>query len=173
MATRNRVKSQDAPEYKAKKEFTDAYKAGEDEVIQQALTILSRRFKKLTITSIESSRDSVNFLKLSLGTIEHEVFGVVFLDQRHRVITHEEMFRGTINGTAVYPREVVKQALHHNAAAVIFYHNHPSGLPDPSRADEVLTQRLKEALTLVDIRVLDHIIVGGDQHTSFSERGLL
>src|SRR5512146_964267 len=97
----------------------------------------------------------------------------VFLDAQHRVIASEELFNGTLTQTSVYPREVVKRALHHNAAAVIFAHNHPSGLAEPSRADEVLTQTLKQALALVDVKVLDHFIVGGGTAMSFAERGLI
>ena len=102
----------------------------------------------------------------------HEIFAVLFLDQRHRVIKFEEMFQGTIDGANVYPREVVKKALHHNAAAVILAHNHPSGVAEPSQSDERITQRLKDALALVDIRVLDHFVIG-DDIVSFAERGLL
>lgn len=96
----------------------------------------------------------------------------MFLDNRHRVITFEEMFRGTIDGASVYPREVVKAALQHNAAAVIFAHNHPSGVAEPSQADQAITKRLIEALLLVDVRVLDHLVVG-EQVVSFAERGLI
>lgn len=101
-----------------------------------------------------------------------EVFACLFLDNRHRVIAFEELFRGTIDGASVHPREVVRRALHHNAAALIFAHNHPSGVAEPSRADEHITQRLKDSLALVDVRVLDHFIIG-DTVTSFAERGLL
>ena len=123
--------------------------------------------------ALESSRDTLEYLKACLRDQTHEVFCGLFLDNRHRVIAFEELFAGTLNGTAVYPREVVKHALRHNAAAVIFAHNHPSGVAEPSRADEVLTARLKEALALVDIRVLDHVVVGDGDMVSFSERGLL
>ncbi len=113
------------------------------------------------------------YLKLMLSGLEHEVFIVVFLGAQHRVIASEEMFRGTLTQTSVYPREVVKAALRHNAAALIFAHNHPSGVPEPSRADEMLTTALKQALALVDVRVLDHFIVAGNQVVSFAERGLI
>jgi DNA repair protein RadC len=103
----------------------------------------------------------------------HEIFCVLYLDNRHRVIAFEELFRGTIDGASVHPREVVKQALQHNAAAVIFAHNHPSGVSEPSDADRRLTQRLREALALVDIRTLDHFVIGGVEAVSFAERGLL
>jgi len=124
-------------------------------------------------TALESSRDTREYLRACLRDQTHEVFCGLFLDNRHRVIAFEELFAGTLNGTAVYPREVVKHALRYNAAAVIFAHNHPSGVAEPSRADEVLTARLKEALALVDIRVLDHVVVGDGDMVSFSERGLI
>ncbi len=113
------------------------------------------------------------YLCAKLAGFEHEVFAVLFLDTQHRLIEYAEMFRGTIDSASVYPRELVKEALRLNAAAVIVSHNHPSGNPEPSRADEVLTQRLKSALALVDVRVLDHFVVGRGQIVSFAERGLL
>ena len=103
----------------------------------------------------------------------YEVFGTLLLDNRHKLIAFDELFRGTIDGAAVYPREVIKHAITHNAAAVILVHNHPSGDPEPSDADKRLTRRLKEALGLVDVRVLDHVVVGYDGYTSFAERGWL
>jgi len=114
-----------------------------------------------------------DYLRLALGALEHEVFACVWLDAQNRVIRFEEMFRGTITQTSVYPREVVKAALACNAAAVIFAHNHPSGFAEPSSADVSLTARLREALALVDIKVLDHFIVAGKDALSFAERGLL
>ena len=103
----------------------------------------------------------------------YEVFGTLLLDTQHRLIAFDELFRGTIDAASVYPREVIKHSLEHNAAAVILVHNHPSGDPEPSDADRRITQRLKEALGLVDIRVLDHVVVGFDGYTSFAERGWL
>jgi len=114
-----------------------------------------------------------DFLQMQLGHRPHEVFGVLFLDAQNRLIAFEELFRGTLSQTSVYPREVVKQALAHNAGAVILTHNHPSGVLEPSRADELLTQTLKSSLQLVDVRVLDHIVVGRSACLSFAERGLL
>lgn len=113
------------------------------------------------------------YLQLQLAQREHEVFAVLFLDAQHRLIRFDEMFRGTLAQTSVYPREVVRRALELNAAAVILAHNHPSGHPEPSRADEFLTQSLKSALQLVDVRVLDHLVVARAQVVSFAERGLL
>lgn len=169
------VRSEDAPSYSR----SSAIEAGvmtdqESETVRAALEILRRTYEaKSAGPSVSSSRELIDYLKLSAGWLNHEVFGIVHLDARHRVICNEILSSGTLNGTAVYAREVVRAALKHNAAAVAFYHNHPSGVAEPSRADEALTQRLKEALSLVEIRVLDHIITGGDEHVSFAERGLL
>ena len=113
------------------------------------------------------------FLQLHLAAKPHEVFAVLFLDVQNRLLAMEELFRGTLTQTSVYPREVVLRALHHQCAAVVLAHNHPSGSVQPSRADEALTQTLKSALALVDIRVLDHIIVGAGETLSMAERGLL
>ena len=113
------------------------------------------------------------FLRLSLGARTHEVFLAMFLDSQNRLLGSEELFRGTLTQTSVYPREVVKTALRYNAAGVIFAHNHPSGIAEPSRADELLTQTLKQALSLVEIKTLDHFIVAGSRTLSFAERGLL
>ncbi|MEO8718502.1 MAG: DNA repair protein RadC [Burkholderiales bacterium] len=122
------------------------------------------------LTTPGSVRD---YLRLALGGRAHEVFVCIFMDAQHRVISAEELFRGTLTQTSVYPREVVKSALAANAAAVIFAHNHPSGVAQPSQADELLTRQLREALALVDVKVLDHFIIAGNQALSFAERGLL
>ena len=122
------------------------------------------------LTSPGAVRD---YLRLSLARREHEVFVCIWLDAQHRVIEYQEPFRGTLTQTSVYPREIVKAALARNAAAVIFAHNHPSGAAQPSQADELLTRNLREALALVDVKVLDHFIVAGNQAISFAERGLL
>ena len=145
--------------------------AGADEVLQAARRLLERRLPGSEVmTSPQLVRD---YLRIRLGALEHEVFAVVMLDAQHRLIEYVEMFRGTVSQTSVYPREVVKEALARNAAAVILAHNHPSGVAEPSRADEHLTQTLKAALSLVDTRVLDHMIVAGGTVLSFAERGLL
>ena len=123
------------------------------------------------LESVTAVRD---YLRLTIGRREQEVFMALFLDNKHRVIAPEELFRGTLAQTSVYPREVVKQGLHHNAAAAILVHNHPSGTAEPSRADEALTQGLKAALALVDIKVIDHFVVAGHAPPlSFAERGLI
>ncbi len=114
-----------------------------------------------------------DFFRLSFLGREHEIFMALFLDAQLRLIEYEELFRGTLTQTAVYPREVVKRALRFNASAVVFAHNHPSGVAEPSNADQLLTQTLKQALALVDIKVLDHFIVGGNAVMSFAERGLM
>ena len=124
-------------------------------------------------TALTSPGGVRDYLRLALGGREHEVFVCLWLDAQHRVISYQEVFRGTLTQTSVYPREIVKAALAANAAAVIFAHNHPSGVAQPSQADELLTRNLKEALGLVDVKVLDHFIVAGSQAISFAERGLL
>lgn len=113
------------------------------------------------------------FLRNKLAGFEHEVFAVLFLDTRHRLIKYAEMFRGTIDNASVYPREVVKEALRLNAAAAIVAHNHPSGDPEPGVADREITQKLKGALELIDVRMVDHVVIGGGTSVSFAERGLL
>src|SRR6266540_277763 len=142
----------------------------------QAALELARRALKDEISSrdaLSSPRAVRDYLRLALAGREQEVFVVLLLDARHRMTASEELFRGTLTQTSVYPREVVKCALQHNAAAVIFAHNHPSGVAEPSHADEILTRSLKAALALVDIQVLDHFIVAGSRTMSFAERGLL
>jgi DNA repair protein RadC len=142
-----------------------------DEVLKAARQVIGRRVRRGTaMTSPQTVRD---YLRTKLAVLEHEVFVALLLDSQHRLIEYIELFRGTLAQTSVYPREVVKVALARNAAAMILAHNHPSGVAEPSRADELLTQCLKQALSLVDVRVLDHFIVAGDETTSFAERGLL
>jgi DNA repair protein RadC len=114
-----------------------------------------------------------DFLRLRLADYRNEVFGCLFLDNRHRIIAVRELFQGTIDGASVYPRVVVQQAMEVNAAAIVFFHNHPSGVAEPSHADEAITRRLKDALALVDVRVLDHFGVSAGESVSFAERGLL
>jgi DNA repair protein RadC len=142
----------------------------------QAALELARRALREDLASrdaLSSPRAVRDYLRLVLSGREHEIFVVLLLDAQHRVIATEELFRGTLTQTSVYPREVVKCALRHNCAAVIFAHNHPSGVAEPSHADELLTRSLKAALTLVDVQVLDHFIVAGTRTLSFAERGLL
>ena len=122
---------------------------------------------------IESPRDSAQYLRARMVHLRHEVFACLFLDTRHRVLAYEELFRGTIDGASVYPREVVRACLRHHASAVILAHNHPSGVAEPSVADVEITRTLVDALALLDIRVLDHLIVGQGQPVSLAERGLL
>lgn len=123
--------------------------------------------------NIDSPHAARDYLRLHLAARDREVFAAMYLDAQHRVIAVEELFAGTLTQTSVFPREVVRYALLHNCAAVIFAHNHPSGVAEPSRADELLTQTLKRALALVDIKVLDHVVIGAEAALSFSERGLL
>ncbi|OGA38699.1 MAG: hypothetical protein A3G24_27970 [Betaproteobacteria bacterium RIFCSPLOWO2_12_FULL_62_13] len=142
----------------------------------QAVLEMARRSLREQIArgaALGSPQAVRDYLRLKLQDRPHEVFVGVFLDAQNHVLAVEELFRGTLTQTSVYPREVVKRALHHNAAALIFAHNHPSGVAEPSRADEALTQALKQALALVDVKVLDHFVVGGGAAMSFAERGLL
>ncbi len=142
--------------------------------------LVARELVKRWLVEEVKQRDTLNapaavrdYLRIHFAGREHESFVALFLDAQHRVIAIEELFRGTLTQTSVYPREVVKASLHHNAAAVIFAHNHPSGMAEPSRSDELLTTALKQALALVDVRVLDHFIVAGMEVLSFAERGLI
>lgn len=125
------------------------------------------------LPALRSPADSTAYLESRLRHLAHEVFACLFLDTRHRVLGYEELFRGTIDGTSVYPREVVRACLRHQASAVIFAHNHPSGIAEPSTADLDITRRLTEALALIDIRVLDHIVVGHGETVSMASRGLI
>lgn len=122
---------------------------------------------------LTSPSDTAGYLKLKIGLAPQERFWVLFLDTRHRVLAVEELFRGTIDGASVYPREVARACLAHNAAAVIFAHNHPSGVAEPSQADRLITERLVRALGLLDIRVLDHLVVSASESVSLAERGWL
>ena len=143
----------------------------DEQLIQRALDLLAAHLHTGDVLSTPAIVH--NYLRLHLGEREHEVFVVILLDSQNRVLEILDLFRGTLTQTAVYPREVVKAALAANAGAAIFAHNHPSGLAEPSRADELLTQTLKQALALVDVRVLDHIVVGAASSISFAERGLI
>lgn len=142
----------------------------------QAVLEMSRRHLESTLNRGNAFTDAAttrSYLQRQLRHFDHEVFACLFLDTRHRLISFEPLFRGTIDGASVYPREVVKQALSHNAAAVIFAHNHPSGIAEPSQADIQITRRLRAALELVDIRVLDHIIIGDAETCSLAQQGAL
>ncbi len=142
----------------------------------QAVLELARRHLAESLTRgqpLTNPTDTQHYLTARLGDYPYEVFACLFLDTRHRLICYEELFRGTIDGASVHPREVVRRTLQHNAAAVILAHNHPSGIAEPSDADRRITQRLKDALALIDVRVLDHIVVGDQVATSLAERGYL
>ena len=161
----------------SEKEFCQVLGLGPAKYVQlKAVLEMARRglHEELKTNDALSSPKSVrDYLRLLLQGRQEEVFVAIFLDAQNRVIATEELFRGTLTQTSVYPREVVKRALHHNAAATIFAHNHPSGIAEPSRADELLTQALKQALALVDVKALDHFIIAGSAAMSFAERGLL
>src|SRR5437868_11196255 len=148
-----------------------ARRAAEDRLIRRSLEILASRLRDgPLLTSPGAVRD---YLRVLLGERDHEVFVVIFLDAQHRILKCEEMFRGSLTQTSVYPREVVRAALLANAAALIFAHNHPSGVAQPSQSDELLTRNLKEALALIEVKVLDHFVVAGAHAISFADRGLL
>jgi len=144
-----------------------------DDIIAFADEILIERLARPSAECFQNPDDVKTFLKLRLAHLKSEVFAVLFLDNRHRLLSFDEMFHGTIDGASVHPREVVRRALEHNAAAVILAHNHPSGVAEPSRADKALTSRLRDALALIDCRVIDHIVVGAEETVSFAERGLI
>ena len=145
--------------------------ATDDEILDAARAILAAQVHRgRPLTSPRHTRD---YLRLELAPLGHEVFAILFLDNRHRVIEFAPLFRGTVDGASVHPREVVKECLARNAAAVILAHNHPSGIAEPSAADELITTRIRDALSLIDVRVLDHLVVTGDAIVSFAERGLL
>ncbi len=168
------IKSDDKPEYlvepiKATNKGLDKRK--EDQLINEAIAILDSRIK--TKNYLSSPSDVKKFLRLKFQEYKHEIFGMICLDNRHNVLDFSILFHGTINGAAVYPREVVKHCLKLNASAVIFAHNHPSGNSEPSQNDKALNERLTKALELIEIRVLDHLIVGEGVPTSFAERGLI
>jgi len=142
------------------------------QTIRRAISLLEKQLREpgVPFLSTSTTRD---WLRLHLAGQEREVFMALYLDNQHRLIAHETLFSGTVNNVGVHPREVVKFALKHNAAAVVFAHNHPSGHPEPSQADRRITTRLQQALALVDVRVLDHFVIGGTEMVSFSERGWL
>jgi DNA repair protein RadC len=158
-------------------ELSQVHGIGTSKYVQlQAIFEMSRRALNEQLQSrdvLKSPQQVRDYLVLKLGSLTREVFLVLFLDTQNRLVASEEMFSGSLKETSVYPREVLKRALHHNAASVIFAHNHPTGLAQQSQADELLTKQLKQALALVDVRVLDHFIVAGNETLSFSERGLL
>jgi DNA repair protein RadC len=163
----SKLLNESMPAYHAQPEVRTKLRVAKELVRRSLIEAMRQRD---ALSSPASVRD---YLRLTLAGRDYEVFMVLFLDAQNRVIEPEEMFRGTLTQTSVYPREVVKRSLVNNAAAVIFAHNHPSGVAEPSHADELLTQSLKQALALVDVRVLDHFVVAGSGVMSFAERGLL
>jgi DNA repair protein RadC len=142
-----------------------------DELLTAAKHALALRVRRGALFT--SPRLTADYLITRMATLPHEIFTLIYVDKRHRFIAAQDLFRGTLDGASVHPREVVIEALKHQAAAVILAHNHPSGVAEPSQADELITHRLRDALSLVDIRVLDHIIVANNSTVSFAERGIL
>ena len=170
--TTGEVRSEDAVAYlyhRAPGEMTDQQARHEADILAEAETILRKRWARLG--SLSDPRDSAAWLRVHCATMTAEVFGLIFLDNKHRILATRELFRGTIDGCSVSPREVVRAVIECNAAAVILYHNHPSGNPEPSAADVAITQTLKQALDLIGCRVLDHLVCG-ETVTSLSQRGL-
>ena len=159
---------------KKKRAYTAADSRAYDElVIREAMAVLEKRLKRPVMKSSIVPATATKLAEFVLKGEEREHFWVAFLNAQNQLIGHRILFSGTVGSSAVHPREVVKEALRANASGVIFAHNHPSGIPEPSRDDEMITQRLKSALELVDVRVLDHIVVGFDSSVSMSERGLI
>ncbi|PWI77717.1 hypothetical protein DEO48_22925 [Enterobacter sp. CGMCC 5087] len=150
--------------------FAAALAPADQQTIREALTLLECQLREpgASFTSSNAVRD---WLRLHLAPLEREALSVLWLDNQHRLIAHDTLFLGTINTITVHPREVVKAGLKHNAAACVMAHNHPSGEAEPSKADRLITERLKQTLELVDIRLLDHLVVGGMEIVSFAERG--
>ena len=146
-------------------------RASSETILVAARNVLAHRVRRGA--SLQSPRKAGEFLTARLGHLDYEVFGLILLDKRHRVIECMDLFRGTIDGASVHPREIVKLALQKSAAACIVYHNHPSGVQEPSQADELITARVKEALALIDVRLVDHLLVAGPNVLSFAESGLL
>lgn len=144
--------------------------ASTDEILKKSKVAIARKFRRGR--KLMKPEHTKEYLATKFGGLEHEVFAAIWLDNRHQIIDYEELFRGTIDGASVHAREVVKRALQLNAAAVIFGHPHPSGVSEPSQADERITRKLQQALALIDVRVIDHIVVG-ETCVSFAERGLL
>ena len=151
--------------------YTVSEPVTERDILMMARQLAQNRLAKGCI--IERPSSAFLYLQTIMGSYENEVFGSVFLDTQHRIICFEELFRGSINAANIYPREVVKKALSVNAAAVIFVHNHPSGDPEPSEADKKITVQLRETLNFIDVRVLDHIVIGAKECVSMTERGLI
>ena len=161
----NNINSENAKDYKI-----TANSKGDD-IVAAALEILAKRLERETC--FNSSATTRNFLMLRAANLKAERFSACLLDSQHQLIEVVDLFNGTIDGAAVYPREVMRAVLEHNAAAIIFTHNHPSGNPEPSQADIAITNKLRTALQTIDVRVLDHIVTGGSSCTSFAERGLI
>lgn len=141
----------------------------EEQILEAAEAILRRRLERQG--RISEPNEATRYLRAHCAHLEHEIFGAVFLDTRHNILAIEDLFQGTVDGAEVHPREVAKRALMHNAAALIVFHNHPSGNPEPSAADRAVTARLKQALALIDVRLLDHFVLAGEGATSLAARG--
>lgn len=153
------------------REGSEFREAETNTILSQARTLISLNFRT-GVQPLDQPERTADFLRMHLATRDYEVFGLLHLSTRHRLLAVEELFRGTIDGASVYPREVVKSVLAHRSAAVIIFHNHPAGSPEPSQADECLTKRLQAALATIDVRILDHLVIG-EQIFSFSQHGMI
>ena len=171
LTSEQQVRSEDAALYqhRAPGQMTDAQARHEADILAVAEAILRKRWARLG--ALSDPRASADWLRVHCATMVAEVFGMILLDNKHRILSTRELFRGTIDGCSVTPREVVRAVIEANAAAVVLYHNHPSGNPEPSSADVALTQTLKQALDLIGVRVLDHLVIG-ESVTSLAQRGL-
>ena len=171
LTSEQQVRSEDAALYqhRAPGQMTDAQARHEADILAEAEAILRKRWARLG--ALSDPRASADWLRVHCATMVAEVFGMILLDNKHRILSTRELFRGTIDGCSVTPREVVRAVIEANAAAVVLYHNHPSGNPEPSSADVALTQTLKQALDLIGVRVLDHLVIG-ESVTSLAQRGL-
>ena len=165
----NEIQSEESAIYHTGREWA-GYTAEERATIDDALVILDKKIK--TVNAISSPAATRDYLRLHLAGEQSEVFCVLFLDSKHRPIVFKKIFNGTIDACTIYPRDIVRAAIKYNCKAVILAHNHPSGVPEPSRSDEEITQKLKSALALIDVKIIDHMVIG-DNIVSFAERGLL
>ncbi|MCG9660446.1 RadC family protein [Vibrio mediterranei] len=159
------------PHISERVDYGKGFSNEEMELISHAMSIIESKWKQNNLESFNSPIETKQYITMNVSHLEREVFGVIFLDNQNRLIANEFLFYGTIDAASVYPREVIKRALELNSAAIMFYHNHPSGIAEPSQSDRRITRKLIDALNTVDIRVLDHFVSGGTDVVSFAERG--
>lgn len=168
--SKNCVKNEDSAAYNAFDAQIMPHRKINADIVSEAIAHIESEWSKPD-SQLTDTRESGKYLKLRLHGLPYEVFSVLLLDNKHRVVGYSELFKGTIDGCSVFPREVIREVMHHNAAAVIFAHNHPSGISEPSSADRAITLRLRDALALIDVRTLDHFVIGEGEPTSLAARG--